>query len=63
MARIRSQESKTSILKCQPMRNYCSGDGNDGMILFYSVVYWSEFLATDPEDPGSIPCPTTFSEW
>jgi hypothetical protein len=27
-----------------------------------SVVYWSEFLATDPEDPGSIPGATRFSE-
>jgi hypothetical protein len=26
------------------------------------VVYWSEFLATDPEIPGSIPGPTRFSE-
>jgi hypothetical protein len=27
-----------------------------------SVVYWSEFLATDPEVPGSILGPTRFSE-
>jgi hypothetical protein len=27
-----------------------------------SVVEWSEFLATDPEVPGSIPGPTKFSE-
>jgi hypothetical protein len=27
-----------------------------------SVVWWSEFLATDPEVPGSIPGPTRFSE-
>jgi hypothetical protein len=27
-----------------------------------SVVLWSEFLATDPEVPGSIPVPTRFSE-
>jgi hypothetical protein len=27
-----------------------------------SVVYWSEFLTTDPEIPGSIPGATTFSE-
>jgi hypothetical protein len=27
-----------------------------------SVVYWSEFLATDPEIPGSIPGATRFSE-
>jgi hypothetical protein len=27
-----------------------------------SVVYRSEFLATDPEIPGSIPDVTTFSE-
>jgi hypothetical protein len=27
-----------------------------------SVVYWSEFLATDPEDPGSIRANTRFSE-
>jgi hypothetical protein len=27
-----------------------------------SVVYWSEFLATDPEDPRSIPGATRFSE-
>jgi hypothetical protein len=31
-------------------------------ILNASVVYWSEFLATDPEDPGSILGPTRFSE-
>jgi hypothetical protein len=28
----------------------------------YSVVYWSEFLATDPEIPDSIPGATRFSE-
>jgi hypothetical protein len=27
-----------------------------------SVVWWSEFLATDPDVPGSIPGATTFSE-
>jgi hypothetical protein len=27
-----------------------------------SLVYWSEFLATDPEVPDSIPCATIFSE-
>jgi hypothetical protein len=27
-----------------------------------SVVYWSEFLATDPEVPGWIPGATRFSE-
>jgi hypothetical protein len=27
-----------------------------------SVVEWSEFLATDPEDPVSIPGATRFSE-
>jgi hypothetical protein len=27
-----------------------------------SVVYWSEFLATVPEVPGSIPGATRFSE-
>jgi hypothetical protein len=27
-----------------------------------SVVYWSQFLATDPEVPGSIPGATSFSE-
>jgi hypothetical protein len=27
-----------------------------------SVVYWSEFLATDPEVPGLIPGATRFSE-
>jgi len=26
------------------------------------VVYWSEFLATDTEVPGSIPGATRFSE-
>jgi hypothetical protein len=26
------------------------------------VIYWSEFLATDPEVPGSIPGATRFSE-
>ena len=28
----------------------------------FSVVYWSEFLATDTEVPGSIPGATRFSE-
>jgi hypothetical protein len=27
-----------------------------------SVVWWSEFLATDPDVPGSIPGDTRFSE-
>jgi hypothetical protein len=27
-----------------------------------SVVQWSEFLATDTEEPGSIPGATRFSE-
>jgi hypothetical protein len=27
-----------------------------------SVVWWSEFLATDPEDPGSTHGATAFSE-
>jgi hypothetical protein len=27
-----------------------------------SVVKWSEFLATDPEVPGSIPSSTRYSE-
>jgi hypothetical protein len=27
-----------------------------------SVVWWSEFLATDPEVPGSIPGISKFSE-
>jgi hypothetical protein len=27
-----------------------------------SVVYWLEFLAANPEVPGSIPCATRFSE-
>jgi hypothetical protein len=27
-----------------------------------SVVQWSEFLATDPQVPGSIPGPTRFSD-
>jgi hypothetical protein len=27
-----------------------------------SVAWWSEFLATDPEEPGSIPSVTKFSE-
>jgi hypothetical protein len=27
-----------------------------------SVVWWSEFLATDPEVPGSIPGAVRFSE-
>jgi hypothetical protein len=27
-----------------------------------SVVYWPEFLAKGPEDPGSIPGATRFSE-
>jgi hypothetical protein len=31
-------------------------------ILTASVVKWSEFLATDPEVPGSILGPTRFSE-
>jgi hypothetical protein len=28
-----------------------------------SVVSWSEFLATDPEVPGSLPGATRFSDW
>jgi hypothetical protein len=28
----------------------------------FSVVWWSEFLATDPEVPGSISGATRFSE-
>jgi len=31
-------------------------------IMTASVVYWSEFLATDTEVPGSIPGATRFSE-
>jgi hypothetical protein len=31
-------------------------------LLAASVVWWSEFLATDPEVPGSIPGSTRFSE-
>jgi hypothetical protein len=31
------------------------------MLATASVVWWSEFLATDPEVPGSIPSPTRFS--
>jgi hypothetical protein len=31
-------------------------------IMTTSVVWWSEFLATDPEVPGSIPGATRFSE-
>jgi hypothetical protein len=31
-------------------------------ILTASLVYWSEFLATDPEVPGSIHGATGFSE-
>jgi hypothetical protein len=27
-----------------------------------SVVYWSEFLATDPEVPGPIPGAISFSK-
>jgi hypothetical protein len=27
-----------------------------------SAVYWSEFLATDPEAPGSIPGTARFAE-
>jgi hypothetical protein len=27
-----------------------------------SVIYWSEFLATDPKVPGLIPGATRFSE-
>jgi hypothetical protein len=27
-----------------------------------SAVYWSEFLATDPEVPGSVPGATRFSQ-
>jgi hypothetical protein len=32
------------------------------IIMTASVVYWSEFLAADPEVPFSIPGPTRFSE-
>jgi hypothetical protein len=34
----------------------------DPTFLNISVVKWSEFLATDPEVPGSIPGATRFSE-
>jgi hypothetical protein len=41
----------------------------DNLICFYlyirttaSEIYWSEFLATDIEVPGSIPGATRFSE-
>jgi hypothetical protein len=27
------------------------------------VVYWSEFLAANPDAPGSIPDAARFSEW
>ena len=36
-----------------------------GIVIVFStasVVYWSEFLATDTEVPGSIPGATRFSE-
>jgi hypothetical protein len=33
-----------------------------GGIIMNDVVLWSEFLATDPEVPGSIPGATRFSE-
>jgi hypothetical protein len=32
------------------------------MLMTAYVVYWLDFLATDPEVPGSIPCITLFSE-
>jgi hypothetical protein len=32
------------------------------MIEYLCVFWWSEFLSTDPEDPGSIPGATRFSE-
>jgi hypothetical protein len=32
------------------------------IIIAASVVQWSEFQATDPEIPGSIPSATRFSE-
>jgi hypothetical protein len=32
------------------------------MVKIISVVQWSEFLATDPEVPVSIPGATRFSE-
>jgi hypothetical protein len=35
---------------------------NVGMWGISYVVYWSEFLATDPEVTGSIPGATIFSE-
>jgi hypothetical protein len=40
----------------------CSLVSARGKYLTTSVVYWSEFLATDPEVPGSIPGATRFSE-
>jgi hypothetical protein len=33
-----------------------------GGVMTASVVWWSEFLATDQEVPGSIPGRTRFSE-
>jgi hypothetical protein len=32
------------------------------LVMTASVVWWLEFLATDPEVPGSIPGDTRFSE-
>jgi hypothetical protein len=32
------------------------------IIIIIIMVYWSEFLATDPEVPGSIASATRFSE-
>jgi hypothetical protein len=34
----------------------------NGKISTTSVVQWSEFLATDPDVPGSIPDATRYSE-
>jgi hypothetical protein len=42
------------IAKLSPLPNY--------KIRTASVVWWSEFLATDPVVPGSIPDATRFSE-
>jgi hypothetical protein len=43
-------------------RTYISNAPLSGLILHASVVWWSGFLATDPEVPGLIPVSTRFSE-
>jgi hypothetical protein len=55
-AKLRSLKTNCSVCM-KSIKGKYNGDAGTA-----SVVYWSEFLATDPEVPGSIPNPTRLSE-